>query len=159
MRPFVTIVLVPFVMLLSGCAPLPVSEVDVEAEQQTISRLRLGLFEAEKSKDLDAALRYFSDDAILQPPDAPQIEGIDEIRALLKQEMFQLPLEDVESGHSKIVVSLAGDLAYQVGWYRVPFDGPEGRVVNDGKYIIVWQKVEGQWKYVASCWNSNRPSE
>ena len=130
---------------------------NVENEQHRIQALSFELLEAERNKDIEKTLSFFTEDSVLQAPDAPQVEGLDGVRAIL-DEMYQLPMEHFESGHEKIVVCSDGDMAYELGWYRMPFEGPDGFVEEEGKYTIVWRKVDGDWKYLVGCWNSNEPS-
>ena len=127
-------------------------------EEQKLRDLSLKLLDAERNKDLEATLDFFTEDSVLQPPDAPRFDGLEGVRALL-EEMFQLPMEDFESGADRIVVSSESDMAYELGWYRMPFEGPEGRIHEEGKYTIVWRKVDGEWKYLVGCWNNNEPTQ
>jgi len=126
----------------------------IEAEKQKLNDLALKLREAERNKDFETTMSFFTEDSVLQSPDAPQLEGLDGVRAFL-EELFQLPMEDFESGPERIAVSAGADMAYELGWYKMPFDGPEGRVEDEGKYTIVWRKIDGEWKYLVGCWNSN----
>lgn len=130
---------------------------NVDTETQVIRDLGLRLLEVENNKDLDATLGFFTEDSVLQPPDSPAMEGLEGIRAVLDQ-MFELPMEDFDSGVDRIVVSDEADMAYELGWYRMPFNTPTGRMEEHGKYTIVWKKVNGEWKYLVGCWNNNSPS-
>jgi ketosteroid isomerase-like protein len=48
-----------------------------------------------------------------------------------------------------------GDMAYEVGKYAL--SGKTGKVSDQGKYIVVWKKVRGQWKLHRDIFNSNVP--
>lgn len=54
-----------------------------------------------------------------------------------------------------IEVAQAGDMAYEVGTYRVawskPLEGESGQ--GTGNYVTVWTKVGGEWKTAAYIWN------
>ena len=123
-------------------------------EEQKLWELSHDLVEVEKNKDLETTLSFFTEDSVLQAPGTPQVEGLEGVRALV-EEMFQLPFEDFESGAERIVVSAEADMAYELGWYRMPFEGPQGLIHEEGKYTIVWRKVDGEWKYLVGCWNNN----
>jgi len=58
---------------------------------------------------------------------------------------------------SEIVVSAAGDLAYEIGTYRTVVEGPDGRVEGQGDYVVVWRKVAGKWKAAVDAFNNERP--
>jgi len=49
----------------------------------------------------------------------------------------------------------AGDIGYRVGVYSLL--APDGAVVDRGKYVETWRKVDGEWKISNDIWNSNMP--
>jgi hypothetical protein len=57
------------------------------------------------------------------------------------------PAERRAPGHDDtVVVSAAGDLAYIRGRYAGSYDGAESRVVSGGRYVAVWQRIDGEWR-------------
>ncbi len=56
-----------------------------------------------------------------------------------------------------IVLSSSGDLAYHHGTSTAALRGPDGQVDDPEKYLIVWKKVDGDWKAVAGSFSSDRP--
>ncbi len=46
-------------------------------------------------------------------------------------------------------------MAYDYGTYTFAFDGDKGRVIEKGKYIVVWKKIDGAWKVAADIYNDN----
>jgi uncharacterized protein (TIGR02246 family) len=52
-------------------------------------------------------------------------------------------------------VEAQGDTAYEVGTYRVTGDG--NKVLDSGKYVVVWKREDGKWKMHRDIWNSNLP--
>ena len=50
---------------------------------------------------------------------------------------------------SNTSVAQSGDLAYETGVNRMMFTTPQGDVLDVGKYLAVWKKVDGVW-YVAA---------
>ena len=52
-------------------------------------------------------------------------------------------------------IKFLGDYAYDFGYYEGASQSKEGEVYNfKGKYVIVWKKVEGEWKIYLDIWNS-----
>lgn len=47
--------------------------------------------------------------------------------------------------------------AVETGRYRVY--GPNGNLVDHGKYLVVWERDESGWKLHRGSWNSNRGIE
>ena len=48
-----------------------------------------------------------------------------------------------------------GQTAVEVGRYAL--SDAEGNVLDHGNYVVIWRKVEGQWKLHRDIWNSNVP--
>jgi len=105
--------------------------------------------EAFGAKDIDALTAFYAEDAVLLPPDAPAIFGRDAISATM-QEMFAaglgIELEDLE-------IKVAGNLGYKAGRYRTR--GEDGSLIDRGKYIEIWSKIDGNWVLHRDIWNSS----
>ena len=48
-----------------------------------------------------------------------------------------------------------GDIAYEVGKYALTGEGGKG--LDNGKYIVVWKRVQGKWQLHRDIWNSSMP--
>jgi hypothetical protein len=35
--------------------------------------------------------------------------------------------------------------------------GPEGKMMDTGKYVVIWKREEGQWKYNRDIANTSMP--
>ncbi len=105
--------------------------------------------EAFSAKDIEAVTAFYAEDAVLLPPNAPAIFGRDAISATM-QEMFvaglSIELEDLE-------IKVAGNLGYKAGRYRTR--GEDGSLIDRGKYIEIWSKVDGGWVIHRDIWNSS----
>ena len=49
-----------------------------------------------------------------------------------------------------------GNIAYEVGTYTLP--GEEGKMIDVGKYVVVWKRVGGQWKLHRDIWTTSVPA-
>jgi uncharacterized protein (TIGR02246 family) len=141
--------------LLAACAPPPEAP-DLAAEEQTIRDLDRRFVEAVGSIDTMSIANVYAADGYFMPPNAPRIDGRDAIRSawagMLQGSNFSLTLRPTE-----IVVAQSADIAYDIGTYSLGMDGPEGRIEDEGKYVVVWKKVNGEWKIVADIINSSKP--
>ena len=54
--------------------------------------------------------------------------------------------------------SAAGDLAYEYGVNKMVLAGPEGDLLDKGKYLLVWRKTDGEWYIAALCFTSDAPA-
>jgi ketosteroid isomerase-like protein len=52
-------------------------------------------------------------------------------------------------------LSEAGDLAVEAGRYEL--SGADGKVLDSGKYVVVWKRVGGGWKILRDIWNTSLP--
>ena len=50
-----------------------------------------------------------------------------------------------------------GDTAIEVSKYTLR--GEEGKVLDKGKYIVIWKLEQGQWKLHRDIFNSNIPTQ
>lgn len=102
--------------------------------------------------DYDQIMTYYTTDGKIFPNNRPIIEGQKAIRAY-----WVLP-EGVKTVHHKVTASeikIIGDEAYDYGHYegRTRYqNGEEGSW--KGKYVIVWKKVDGDWKMYLDIWNA-----
>jgi ketosteroid isomerase-like protein len=47
-------------------------------------------------------------------------------------------------------------MAHEVGKYTLMGDGD--KVLDSGKYVVIWQRQDGQWKLHRDIWNSSQPA-
>ena len=123
---------------------------DLQAADKSALEARTGAWmEAFSAKDIDAMTAFYAEDAVLLPPNAPAIFGRDAISATM-QEMFVaglgIELEDLE-------IKVAGNLGYKAGRYRTR--GEDGSLIDRGKYIEIWSKIDGNWVLHRDIWNSS----
>ena len=52
-------------------------------------------------------------------------------------------------------VETHGDTAHEVGMYEMKVDG--GKVVDRGKYVVIWKREAGAWKLHRDIWNTSMP--
>lgn len=135
-----------------GTATTPV---DKAADEQSIRNLAVQWSAAVEKKDLDAIMSFYAPAATAAWPDAPAAHGPEAIRAAWV-ELLKTPGLVLRFTPERIDVANAGDLAVDFGRVESEFDGPEGRVQDVAKYLLMWQKVDGQWKALYDSFNSNK---
>jgi ketosteroid isomerase-like protein len=113
---------------------------------------------AAAAKDLDKTVSYYSDTAIVMPPNAPSVTTKEAIRSAWKE--MQAPGTAISWKASKVEVASGGDLAYVSGTYEFTMNDASGKPVKDrGKYVEIFKKqADGTWKVVADIWNSDLPA-
>ena len=111
------------------------------------------------AKDIDKTVSYYSEDAIVMPPNAPSATTRETIRSAWK-EMLTSPGAAIRWKATKVEVAKSGDLAYVSGTYEETMTDASGKPVKDhGKYVEIFKKqADGTWKVVADIWNSDLPA-
>jgi len=128
--------------------------VDRQAEEQKIRDLDRQWVQAVAAGDVEAIANFYAPEGRFMPPNAPAAEGRDAV-ATSWRGILGLPEVKLTFGPTQIEVAQAGDMAYDVGTYSLSFKGAQGPVQDGGKYVVVWQKVDGEWRAVADILNSD----
>ena len=93
-------------------------------------------------------------DALMLAPAAPPIQGAKAVAGMWES-WGALPKVAIDFGGTFAEVATSGELAYDYGAYTFAFDGEEGPFKENGKYIVVWKKIDGAWKIAADIFNNN----
>ena len=151
-------------LFLSGCIGLlslaivgAASAAEPSAIEQTLRDLDDQWSKAAGAKDVDKTVSYYSEDAVVMPPNAASATTKEAIRALWKDLLTDA---NISWKTKKVEVAQSGDLAFSSGAYEVTLNDPTGKPVNDrGKFLEVWKKqADGKWKCTMDIWNSDLPA-
>jgi ketosteroid isomerase-like protein len=106
--------------------------------------------------DIEAALSFWADDAILMAPGQPTFVGKAAIREFLRQSLA-IPGFSITWEPEHASISSSGDLGYMVERNRISFTNENGMPQTQfGKAVTVWRKSSaGEWKCVVDTWNDN----
>jgi ketosteroid isomerase-like protein len=107
-------------------------------------------------KDLERTIAFYSDDAIVLPPNATSAATKETIRNLWK-DVLAAPGLVVSWKPFKVKLGHNGAMAWVSGTYELTMNNATGEPMNDrGKYLEVWEKqTDGNWKCAADMWNSD----
>jgi uncharacterized protein (TIGR02246 family) len=132
---------------------------DLLADEAAIRKADDDWVRAAQSKQVDAWLAFYTDDAAVLPPNDKVTNGRQGARKAVA-ELLALPGLSITWQPSKIVVARSGDIAYLIGAYSITFKDPRGKLLSDqGKNLEVWRKqADGTWKCSADTWNSDLPA-
>jgi uncharacterized protein (TIGR02246 family) len=154
-------------LLVSSCGPGPenangasteaATSVSSTADEEAIRSQVARWLDLIKSKDAAAIAQMYTEDGAFMPPNAAIGKG----RTAIEQSwaaMMGTPGFDLTFAPEQIVVSSSGDMALDRGTYRLAV-APEGtEQIDTGKYVVVWRKVDGEWKAAADIINSDIPA-
>ena len=107
--------------------------------------------------DADRVAAFYTEDGAFLPPNAPLARGREAVKGVWAF-LLSAPNLSLRWTPSSVEVAAAGDMAYEIGTYQLAMDAPAGRVDDDGKYVVVWRKMDGGWEVAADIFNSSRPS-
>ena len=95
--------------------------------------------------------KCYTEDGKIFPDKTDIIEGFEAIK-----KRWTLP-DNVDVLHHKVTpleIRIVGDIAYDYGYYEGETQYPNGnKYAFKGKYVIVWKKVDGDWKIYLDIWN------
>jgi len=147
--------------IVTGCSALVlftlvgrVSAADNKAVEQSLRDLDAQWAATAATKDLEKTVSFYSDDAIVMPPNAPADTTKDAIRKGWKSLLDSA--NDISWKTTRVEIAKSGDLAVLTGTYDMTMkDGTK----DHGKYCEVWEKQpDGKWKCGTDIFNSDLPA-
>lgn len=132
-------------LLAAGCAQSPAPEPFPQAAVD-------GWAERFAAHDAAGVASFYTEDAVLLPPDQEPVTG----RAAI-QEFFArtnpagAPAVELATVETRVF----GDHAWRQGSFRI--EGPGDGLPTSGKFVELWKKVAGQWLIHRDIWNANAP--
>jgi uncharacterized protein (TIGR02246 family) len=109
------------------------------------------------TRDPKAIAQFYMANGVLLAPGAPMAQGREAIADSWKSTMMELNNFHLEFAPTKIEVASSGDLAYEMGTYSLAYQGENNEQVHDnGKYVVVWKKADGNWKAAADIFNTDQ---
>jgi ketosteroid isomerase-like protein len=147
------------VSLLGVACQARAPQVDLAAQERAIRQASIDFSNAETSGKPDSALTFIWDNAVLQPPDGPQVEGREAIRAFYAPaKLSQPPADSMPPRTARAIqMSASGDLAVEWGLGAIVVQLPSGPLLVHFKFAIVWERRGGVWKVRFNSWSSVAP--
>ncbi|MEZ4945504.1 MAG: DUF4440 domain-containing protein [Cyclobacteriaceae bacterium] len=128
-------------------------EVDLEIIHKNIKSFS----QAYMDSDYEALANAYTSDASILPPGPKIISGREAIKKRwVIPEGTKILLHKITPEEIKII----GEYAYDVGYYNGETLRKDGSKIEwQGKYLIVWKKIDNDWKIHLDAWNQvNAPS-
>src|SRR5713101_4224389 len=150
-------------LVVFGCTStsqqLPAQPDTRAADEAAVRKTDADWATAAQSKQVDAWVPFYSDDAVILPPNDAAATSKDSIRKTVGG-LLGLPGLSVKWQATKVEVARSGDIAYASGTYELVCVGSKGKPVADhGKYVEVWKKQsDGGWKCAVDTWSSDLPA-
>ncbi|HJN09905.1 MAG TPA: SgcJ/EcaC family oxidoreductase [Pirellulaceae bacterium] len=103
--------------------------------------------------DAKAIATLYTNDGQLLPTHHDAVTGQEAI-----QEFWQVAIDSgIKTAQlDTIEVEGCGDTAIEVGKYRLGGEGEQ--LLDEGKYIVIWKRENGQWRLHRDIWNTSLPA-
>jgi ketosteroid isomerase-like protein len=141
-------------LILTSCME---QSIDQEAEAQKLMELSRAWAKATQSRDVEACVSFWAEDAILMSPDEGVRVGKDNLRGMVERSM-QIPGFEINWEPQEAFVSKSGDLGYVIikNYMTMPIDTLGNTQTVFHKGVEIWKKQpDGQWKNAVDISNSD----
>jgi uncharacterized protein (TIGR02246 family) len=124
----------------------------VAQDKPTIQKLNDAWVSAFNKGDSHALAEFYTEDAYVLPAGGEMVHGRQAIQGFMDSTTKQL-------GDPKLttvdVQPLGPDAAREIGTFSFKTKGNAPQDVS-GKYVVVWRKINNQWKLATDIWNMNK---
>jgi ketosteroid isomerase-like protein len=127
-----------------------ISSAEIPDSAKALAALDSEWSKAANAGDVERVVSYYADDAMVYPPNDKMVSGAgikEAWKTLLADPKTKLMWNTTSAG-------VDHNTGFTAGTYQVA--GPDGAVVEKGKYLCVWRKEkDGKWKAIHDMWNSD----
>jgi uncharacterized protein (TIGR02246 family) len=127
------------------------------ANESAQAALSIDQSENSLTKDLDAIVSFYTDDAVMLPGDAPVANTRQTIRDLWAPMLA--PNASVTWQVNQAEVARSGDLGYARGVYQLVIKDAAGKATTEhGKFVEIWKKqADSKWKCAVDSFSAYAP--
>lgn len=120
-----------------------------DAVRSEIAALNTRFAQAVRDGDAATLAGLYTSDAKVMPPGGPAVVGPEAIVA------FWVGGPRVEISLATVELEVIGDTAIETGQATITAPGPERRQLDASKYVVVWKRVDGDWRVHIDIFNSD----
>jgi ketosteroid isomerase-like protein len=142
-------------VFLFGCSSPPQSPPETRAaDEAAIRQADIEWAKTGETRDLDAMMTVYTEDAVVLAQDMALVTGKAEIRQALDK-LYATPGISVRWGPVHVEVARSGEIGYVRGLVEVKTIDSKGvSLTHKGKSIEVWKKqADGTWKCAVDMFN------
>jgi uncharacterized protein (TIGR02246 family) len=144
-----SVILAACMVLLTACGPN-----NHEADDAAIREINKKWMAAIAVKDTPAIGALYAEDAQFLPPNMPKVVGREAIQRGWA-EMLGMPGVSLTFETEKFVFAKSGDLAVEIGTYKLTMGEGAAAVNDSGKAVVTWTKRNGQWLVLTDMFSSD----
>lgn len=133
-------------------------EIDLAAEEAAVRQVNMDWLDLFRARDAAAISALFLEDGFTLGDEGLR-EGRAEILADMAADFEEYPDATADWGAKSVWIAESGDLAVERGWWSYDPDGAGEAEGDEGEYITVLRKVDGNWMIVADAGASTLPDD
>src|SRR5437588_6913201 len=107
------------------------------------------------AQNVDRIVALHAPDAVIMFSHAPLVTGTTAIRGVYS-DMVKIPGMVLHWTPTRIEVA-SPTVATEYGTYTESYDTPQGKESDAGNYVIIWHKINGQWRVALDAPNTTTP--
>ncbi len=142
-------------LVYSNCRAQITNTSDLSDTKKAIEKINTTYYDLFAKKD-SAIVNLYTEDGYLLSPNAPPICG----RKALTKDFEDTFADGKVKGVKFMTIDVYGDSKEYVteeGTWQV-FD-PQGKLLDDGKYLKLWKRTKDGWKIFRDLFNSNHKTQ
>ncbi|HET6348378.1 MAG TPA: nuclear transport factor 2 family protein [Candidatus Krumholzibacteria bacterium] len=149
--------LAPALLLLALCSACQKAQVvDLVQEEKTLRYLSSRWATAMEARDVDSICPLFARNAIEMQANTPPIKGSEAICTWYRGWLLDPNVTGTFAAEG-FDIATSGDFAVEHGNYTFTTKKGDTTLKDQGKYLTVWTRVDGQWKVLYDTANTNLP--
>jgi len=134
------------ILVVSACTTAPM---DIKKD---IDKVNQSFMTAITNQDVDALMDHYTSDIIILPAHKAEVKGTEAVRKMW-EDSFKYGMGELKVSTTEAIAH--GNTATEHGIYEYYTKG--NQLVDNGKYVVYWKKVNNQWKMAWDIWNSSNP--
>lgn len=133
----------------------------IQAQRGQDTNVRAAIEAANKKYFLDGATKgdaallatIYTEDAVGYPANSDAVKGRAALQAMWAG-VFKSGIAGFELNTAEVEAN--GNTAWETGTYAMKLK--DGKVVDRGKYVVIWKRVSGVWKIHRDIWTTSLPA-
>lgn len=138
------------VFLLASCQP---AKPDMDQIRNEIQPMENAYADGLNSRDANAVVAYYSDDAVSMDNDAPIVVGKDAILKMVQKNILEDTL-NFKVSFEVVDLFAAGDLVVETG--KATYKDSVGNVAKTSKYMSIFEKRDGKYLCIRDIYNNDK---
>ena len=138
-------------LALSGCS----HGLNKASEEQSVRAAGMEWKRAIAARDVERIVALHTPDAVIMNSNFPLSSGSTGVRTSWNS-VVNLPGLAIDWTPTRVDV-VSPTVANEFGTYTLSYNGPQGRVNDQGNYTTIWHKIDGQWRVADDATVSSTP--